>query len=131
MTQSMSISLWCKKGGRYPDEILKEDDITMTIRYCGQKNGRNDKYVKDATHFFHKENKKAHYNYRGRITNVTPLESEMQLHDGKNRLVAIFELTVTKEPVQSFRIKEDAYQHFGWKMVGLEFRSGIIKHTPA
>jgi hypothetical protein len=127
----MSISLWCKKGGRYPDKILKEDDTTMTIRYCGQKNGRNDKYVKDATHFFHKENKKAHYRYRGRVTNVTPLESEMQLHDGKNRLVAIFELTVTKEPVQSFRIKEDAYQQFGWKMVGLEFRSGIIKHTLA
>ena len=101
----------------------------MTVRYCGQKNGRNDKYVKDATHFFYKENKRANYKYIGRVINVTLCESEMQLHDGNNRLVAIFELTISKEPIQSFRIKEDAYQYFGWKMVGLEFRSGIIKHT--
>ena len=125
------ISLWANFiDGEYPDEILHQTDNTMTVRYCGQKNARNDKYVMNNKSFFFFKNKRnGIYTYLGKVIYSKFIEVEEQLHDGEHKKVNIFELVISKETPLTFRIKMDAYRHFGWKKIGQQHLSGIIKHT--
>ena len=124
------VSIWGHfMDGEYNDKKLYETDNTMIIRYCGQKQGRNDKYVGVGNYFFFKNNKKEKYKFAGRVIDSKHIGIENQIHDGKTRSVNIFELVISKEPEISFRIKAEAYRHFGWKMIGQEHMSGIVKHT--
>ena len=125
------VSLWSTfNDGEYNDKKLFETEDTMTIRYCGQKSGRDDKYLGVGNHFFFKYNQKEkYYKYTGKVIHFKLIGVENQIHDGKIKNVNIFELIISKEPEISFRIKEDAYRYFGWKKVGQQHLCGIIKHT--
>ena len=127
---SEPVSIWGNfMDGEYNDKKLYETEKTMVIRYCGQKNGRNDHYVGVGNHFFFKNNKKDNYKFAGRVIYCKLVGVENQIHKGDIKHVNIFELVISKEQEISFRIKEDAYRFFGWKKIGQEHMSGIIKHT--
>ena len=125
-----NVSIWSNfMDGEYPDKKLFETEKLIVVKYCGQKSGRNDKYVGPGNYFFFKNNKKGSYKFAGRVVSSVLTGTERQLHKGEYKNVNIFELVVCKEPQIHFRIKHDAYKHFGWKAVGQGFMSGIIKHS--
>ena len=125
-----NVSIWSNfMDGEYPDRNLFETEKSIVVRYCGQKSGRNDKYVGSGNYFFFKNNKKGSYKFAGRVVSSVLIGTERQLHKGEYKNVNVFELVICKEPQIVFRIKHDAYEHFGWKKVGQQFMSGIIKHT--
>jgi len=122
-----SVSIWCNiTDGEYSDTKLFETDNIMIVRYCGQRSGRNDAYVGEGNHFFLKIKKK--YKFVGKVINCKVVEVQKQTHKGLEYNVNIFELVIRKEPEIWFRIKHDAYTYFGWKKVGQQHMSGIIKH---
>ena len=134
-----AVSLWGNfvRGAEYPDEKLFETKNTLIIKYCGQNCGQNDKHVGVGNYFFVKKSKtqKDKYTFVGRVIQYTQLGNEIQFkRDAKTQQykyynVQTFELVISKEPEYSFRIKEDAYKHFGWKIGCGNIQSGIIEHT--
>ena len=123
------VSLWGNfMDGEYNDKKLYETDNLIIIKYCGQKTKKNDKYVGIGNYFFFKNNKKEHYKYAGKVIFAKNIGIEKQMHDGKILDINIFELVVSKEHEITFRLKHDAFQHFGWKKNGQDHMSGIIKH---
>jgi len=125
------VSLWSNltDEGEYNDMKLFEDEHILLMRYNGQRCGRSDMFVGVGNYFFTKETKRGPYIYKGRVTECILIGQELQNHNGKEKNVNIFKLVITKEPEVLFRIKEVAYRHFGWRLVGQEYMSGIIKHT--
>lgn len=124
------VSLWSNfMDGDYPDRKLFECESMIVVKYYGQKSARNDKYVGVGNHFFYKNKKNDSYKFAGKVVSSVLLGTEQQLHNGNYKNINIFELVIMKETQIEFRIKHDAYEHFGWAKVGQDFISGIIKHS--
>lgn len=126
------VSTWSKltDDGEYSDMKLFEDEHFVIMRYNGQRCGRRDMFVRVGNYFFTKEKKRGDYIYKGRVIQCILVGQEAQNHKGQVKNVNIFELVIAKEPELLFRIKRDAYTHFGWRWNGgREHESGIIKHT--
>jgi len=126
--QLAAVSLWSNfTNGEYNDTKLYETDHIIIVHYCGQRNGTNDRYIGQGNHFFTRINKK--YKFLGKVIYCKNIGIQKQFHKNVEKNVNIFELVIRKEPEMLFRIKHDAYSYFGWKRVGQQHMSGIIKHT--
>jgi hypothetical protein len=114
----MPVSLWSNQGksGEYDDKTLIETDNNMIVKYFGQRKGGRDHLVEIGSYFFLKHTKG--YTFKGRVINVSALEKENSIN--------VFELVIDKKTPIEFRIKKDAYSHFGWNTE--DVMSGIIKH---
>ena len=126
MAEYDRVSLWGNfTDGEYNDKMIYESRDTMIVNYCGQKGAKNDRYIGPGNYFFYKNKKSGEYKFVGRVIQYHLIRTEV--YNEKN--INIYELVISKEPVLTFRIKHDAYKHFGWKESGLDYRSGIIKHV--
>jgi hypothetical protein len=126
MAEYDCVSLWGNfTDGEYTDKIAYESRDTMIVNYCGQKGATYDKHIGSGNYFFYKNKKSGEYTFAGRVIQSHLIRTEVQ--DKKN--INIYELVISKEPVLTFRVKHDAYKHFGWKKNGQDFRRGIIKHV--
>lgn len=125
------VSLWSNltDDGEYSDMKSYDGSQVLVMRFNGQRCGRRDMFVRVGNYFFTKEKKRGDYIYKGRVIQCTLVGQEAQNHKGQVKNVNIFELVIAKEPELLFRIKKDAYRHFGWRENGRDHESGIIKHT--
>ena len=126
------VSLWSNltADGEYNDKIVHETENVLIMKYNGQRSGKCDRHVGVGNIQFIKETNGGPWKFKGRAIQCTLNGAEPQNHKGQLKNVNIFELVIAKEPEVSFRTKEDAYRHFGWRWNGgWEPQSGIIKHT--
>ena len=126
------VSLWSNltADGEYNDKIMFETEDTLVMKYNGQRSGKCDMLVGVGNIQFIKETNGGHWKYKGCTIQCNRKGIEPQNHKGQLKNVNTFELVIAKEPEVSFRTKEDAYRHFGWRWNGgWEHQSGIIKHT--
>ena len=124
----MAVSLWANfTDGEYADTIIYQNSSIMIVNYCGQKNSRNDTYIGDGNYFFYKNKKGGDYIFTGRVVHSRLIRTTVQ----DEKTINIYELVISKGPLISFRIKRDAYEHFGWAENGQDFMSGIINHVLA
>jgi len=126
------VSLWSNltDDGEYSDRKSYDGSQVLVMRYNGQRTGKCDMFVGLGNRFFTKEAKGGPWKCEGCVIQCTLVGQEVQIHKGQVKNVNIFELVIAKEPEVLFRIKEDAYRHFGWRWNGgWEHQSGIIKHT--
>lgn len=129
-----NISIWGNFiDGEYNDRKIFQDESIMVIRYCGQRTGKNDKFIGVGNRFFAKNSAKENYKYIGKVLFSKLIGTEKQLHNIKGELkeynINIFELVISKEEEIEFRIKHDAYDYFGWRKIGQDHMSGIINHS--
>ena len=124
-----NISVWGNFiNGEYNDRKIYEDEDIIIVRYCGQRCGKNDKFIGPGNRFFAKNSKKDYYKFIGNIIFSKLIGTERQLHNGEYKDINIFRIVISKEEVQ-FRVKLDAYDYFGLEKKGQDFMSGIINHA--
>lgn len=119
----MPVSIWSNiVDGEYADRILEDTVDHLTIKYFGQRTGRNDHLIGPDAYFFYKNGSKDNYRYGGKILTVTDL--------GTENTIKVYELVVLKDASeQQFRIKNDACANFGWAPLNkFQVMSGIIQH---
>lgn len=108
-------------SGKYDDEVINETENYMEINYWGQTSGRRDHLIAPNALLFGKNNKK--YKLLGKIISVEYIDVENN--------VKLYKLYVKKEKniQQTFRIKNDICDYFGWQRLNdYECTNGIIQH---
>ena len=119
----MPISIWSNQGkkGEYKDETFYESNSILIVKYFGQRKGGRDHLLEEGAFFFIKDDKlesNKRYTFKGKVRIISKLPIENNIN--------VYELVVQKEEPINFRIKKDAYTHFGWDTN--DVMSGIIKH---
>ncbi len=125
-----NIGVWVNFiNGESNDIKIYEDEDIIIVRYCGQRCGKNDKFIGPGNRFFSKNSKKDYYKFIGNIIFSKLIGTEKQLHNGVYKDINIFRIVISKEEEVQFRVKLDAYDYFGWGKKGQDFMSGIINHA--
>jgi hypothetical protein len=115
-------SLWSTlNNGEYADEIVSETDAVLNLKYYGQRSGIRDHLVSVGSYVLTKSSRTSRYVYVGRVIAMETLPR----HENIN----VFSLTISKEPREEFRRKNDACERFGWERLNqFQVMHGIISH---
>jgi len=111
-------SLWM--SGKYDDAVIHEESDYLIIKFKGQNNHQNDKYICRGSYVFMKSKKK--YVFKGNVALWTLLEeNEVGV---ANTYKLVVQRYTSKE--EEFNKKEEALMHFG--LTGGNIMNGIIPH---
>ena len=110
------LCLWM--SGSYEDSVHQIDGENVAVKFSGQNSGKDDNFIKHATHVMIKE--KRSWKQLGRILSVAEVERENNIR----KFVLIVRL-MADQPM--FNSKNKLCEHYGWNNCDNHL-SGITHH---